>query len=828
MKLTDDAWRIVKKIIETIEFEESAPPLEDPYTGEDESLLQNLANFDAFLRSFRLKSYETGELNDAAPQPEFLSRLNVKKTRDEKTASKNIEAFTALARLLSWRSAKADKIPPLPDVDFGTLPFFIAEGRVLNVNPNALPVVTPAAAGDSVGFVCYASAGRQKFGAWTDDGGAATHFGLFETSGGKILNAEDWFNGCVWLGKTYFVKTAINAQTKEASGTLCGLNINSGGDVSVARQERANLDDVRKELLQAVNGLAERAFTRNEFRLRGLKHSDVYDGLDSEEALKPLSARQGKALAELISAKVTAEFAGPYPSPDVIPQPRRRSRLHLAGEAPPYDVYAYSASLKKLINLGRAEFRLENYYDKSKIDVMLQNLKEKAIEEARKRVDEAAAAAVKTAGEYIDSEITKVYQYKKTGTFPLAYNRKFTIFQTPSYNLAKTYEFIFEFGGWAHKIRVLFAGCGTQSVKVTRIQETSAAHSYTASIFYDSAAREIIAGCGAASGDAAYNILYEDKDYEPFLRAEVYAGSAAQSAVIDENLLPVLKAALDARAAELERRIGEKAAVYEKPESCTTTPFPQMTRFAPRNGPYDGVKIDPSINAEAFSGTDSYAMFLFKEEGTDKTWTVKISGGKDKKLEVTAPEPGKEVALLWRNGRVFTQEFFFEKKAVYLGGSVYNGNKDGERYVLAFAMTTKPIDCKANNLAIEELAGGAAVPAPLFFKSARGLKTSGKVKRSGNLVHFCLHIEPAALSYSYKALELLKAGFFLNGWEPAEDGEVFNVGFEGGPAKGLVPVAEAFCRKDNETGAQLLFKANASLTLGPSLRITASGTYFLD
>jgi hypothetical protein len=198
---------------------------------------------------------------------------------------------------------KANKIPALSDIEFGSLPFTVPAGRILEVDINTVPELTPALPEDMIGFISYDVFGSvHKFGAWTNDGGQTTHFGHFDydSNTSTITPIQDWYDGTVWLSNNYLVKQGITGQNLEEMGTLSGLNMGPGGDIVVLPQPEADLEAVRDEAIKAVSDLSTNRLTRSEFAGKGVKYKDIVDNLESQDAGKPLSARQGKVLAEEI------------------------------------------------------------------------------------------------------------------------------------------------------------------------------------------------------------------------------------------------------------------------------------------------------------------------------------------------------------------------------------------------------------------------------------------------------------------------------------------------------------------------------------------------
>jgi hypothetical protein len=292
---------------------------------------------------------------------ETVIDLNNVNDKADTALSNAASAAQEAANAQRTAEAKADKIAALPDIIFGAVPFSVPAGRILAVNTSAVPVVTPAAPEDSIGFVSYdIVGGSHKFGAWTIDGGATTHFGHFDLVNFEIVNIQDWFNGEVWLSDNYLVKQGIDGQMLETLGTLAGLDIGAGGDISVLSQPAENLVDARGELFNAISELSINRLTRSEFEDLGVKYADVVDGLDSLDAKKPLSAKQGAVLKELIAGVNTMHIAGPYAAIEDIPTPYDDNDLYLVGEAAPYNIYVYSATLEGLLLLGSSDIDLSN------------------------------------------------------------------------------------------------------------------------------------------------------------------------------------------------------------------------------------------------------------------------------------------------------------------------------------------------------------------------------------------------------------------------------------------------------------------------------------
>jgi hypothetical protein len=190
----------------------------------------------------------------------------------------------------------------------GSLPFTVPAGRILEVDINTVPELAPAFPGDTIGFISYdVFDSIHKFGAWTNDGGQTTHFGHFDydVSTSSIVPIQDWYDGTVWLSNNYLVKQGIAGQNLEEMGTLSGLNMGPGGDITVLPQPEANLEAVRDEAIKAVSDLSINRLTRSEFAGKGVKYQDIVDGLDSQDEKKALSAKQGKVLSDAIAQEVT-------------------------------------------------------------------------------------------------------------------------------------------------------------------------------------------------------------------------------------------------------------------------------------------------------------------------------------------------------------------------------------------------------------------------------------------------------------------------------------------------------------------------------------------
>jgi hypothetical protein len=208
-------------------------------------------------------------------------------------------------------AAKADKMPAQPDIIFGSVPFEVPAGRVLAANTGKTPVMSPDSAGDLTAFVSYnVAGGAHKFGAWTNDGGLTTHFGHFDydPSLPAVIPVQDWYDGTVWLSDNYLVKQGIDGRNIEEIGMLSGLDIGQGGDISVLPQREANLADVRDEMINGLSELSLNRLTRAEFKSQAVKRRDIIDSLESQDAGKPLSARQGALLeAEIADALADAK-----------------------------------------------------------------------------------------------------------------------------------------------------------------------------------------------------------------------------------------------------------------------------------------------------------------------------------------------------------------------------------------------------------------------------------------------------------------------------------------------------------------------------------------